>query len=371
MPAAPPPINDPDFHRRIARALELEWDLAVAWFPADLKRAARRPGFSLIRTTQVLGQWVREPVREIRISEACVLNHPWYAVVDVLRHEIAHQLADELYHEEEPPHGTVFHNLCCFLHADPKASGAYPTLDEAVLAEKPSDGDRIMARIRKLLALSSSPNRHEAEVAMAKARELMAKHQVDPAAPPPTTDDFVHIVLGEASLRHGLEVHALASLIREHYSVQTIWIPMAVPAAGKVGRALEVCGTRLHVQLAHYAFDFVTHLIASEWRSYQPGVRLGANGRRDFALGMVAGFRALLDEQLRTSPQVQALVRREDPALEDYFEDRHPRRKQTRAGHGVRVNHDLRRDGEALARRIGMRHGVHPPSGPGRRLLGT
>jgi hypothetical protein len=370
MPSVLPPVNDPDFHRRIARALELEWDLAVAWFPPELKRAARRPGFSLSRTTHILGQWVREPVREIRISEACVLNHPWCAVVDVLRHEIAHQLADELYGAVEPAHGEVFRDLCAFLHADPKASGAYPTLDEAVLADKPSDADRIMARIRKLLALSGSPNQHEAELAMAKARELMAKHQVDMAESPPD-DDFVHLVLGEPSLRHGLEIHALASLIREHYSVRTIWIPMAVPAVGKVGRALEICGTRLHVQLAHYAFDFVTHVIAGEWRTYQPGVRLGANGRRDFALGMVAGFRALLDEQLRTSPQIQALVRREDPALEDYFEERHPHQRQTRAGRGVRVNRDLRQAGEALARRIGLRRGVQPPTGPGRRLLGA
>jgi hypothetical protein len=370
VPTILPHLDDPYFHRRIVRALELEWDLAVAWFPPETKRVLRRPGFSLIQTTQVLGQWVREPTREIRLSEACILNHPWYAVVDVLRHEIAHQLADELYGEVEPPHGETFRDLCHFLGADPKASGGYPTLDEAVLADKASDGDRIMARIRKLLALSSSPNRHEAELAMAKARELMAKHQLDPTEPPPTAD-FVHLVLGEASLRHGLEVHALASLIREHYSVRTIWVPMAVPAVGKVGRALEVCGTRLHVQLAHYAFDFVRHLIAAEWRTYQPGVRLGANGRRDFALGMVAGFRALLDEQLRTSPQVQALVRREDPALEGYFEERHPHQRQTRAGRGVRIDPRLRQDGEALARRIGLRHGVNPATHDTSRLLGT
>jgi hypothetical protein len=186
-----------------------------------------------------------------------------------------------------------------------------------------------------------------------------------------TDADFVSIVLGEPSLRHGLEMHALASLIGEHYSVRIIWVPMAVPAAGRLGRALEVCGTRQAVQLAHYTFDFIRHIIDSEWRGYRPGVRLGTNGRRDFALGMVAGFRALLNEQVRTSPQVQALVRREDPALEDYFCERHPRQHQTRAGRGVRVNANLRQHGEALARRIGLRHGVPQPApGPGRRLLG-
>jgi len=369
MPAALPPINDPDFHRSIGRALELEWDLAVASLPREIRVAARRPGFSLSRTAHVLGQWVAEPVREIRISEACVLNHPWYAVVEVLRHEVAHQLADELYGQTDPPHGGVFGDLCGLLRANPKASGTYPPLDEAVLSDAAGADDRIMARIRKLLALSGSPNRHEAELAMAKARELMAKHRIEAPGTSRVETEFVSIVLGGPSLRHGLETHALASLIREHYSVRTIWVPMAVPTAGKLGRALEICGTRQAVQLAHYTFDFVRHVIDSEWRGYRPGVRLGPNGRRDFALGMVAGFRALLAEQVRTSPQVQALVRCEDPALEDFLYDRHPYQRQTRAGRGVRVNDSLRRDGEVLARRIGLRHGVEPHATDGRRRL--
>ena len=364
-----PPRDAAAFHRCLARALELEWDLALAWFPPELKRAARRPGFSLIQTTHVLGQWVRAPVREIRLSLRCVLEHPWYVVVDVLRHEVAHQLADELYGAAEPPHGEVFRDLCRVLHANPQASGSYPTLDEAVLSAKADADDRTMALIRKLLALSGSPNRHEAERAMAKARELMARHQVDDPDRA-AKRDFVSIVLGEAALRHGLEIHALASLLRDHYAVRTIWVPMAVPAAGKVGRALEICGARHHVQMAHYVFGFVQHVIAAEWRAYQQGRRLGANGRRDFGMGMIAGFRALLEEQVRHSVQVQALVRREDPALEAYFETRHPRRSQTRAGRGVRVNRDLSRVGEALARRIGLRHGVEPAArASGRRLL--
>jgi hypothetical protein len=63
-------------------------------------------------------------------------------------------------------------------------------------------------------------------------------------------------------------------------------------------------------------------------------------------------------------------VRREDPALAEFFGERHPRRRQTRAGRGVRVNRDLSRAGEALARRIGLRHGVEPPGqASARRLL--
>lgn len=37
---------------------------------------------------------------------------------------------------------------------------------------------KIVAKIQKLLALSKSPNRHEAEAALAKANELMTEHQI-------------------------------------------------------------------------------------------------------------------------------------------------------------------------------------------------
>lgn len=365
-----PPIDDPGFHRRIALALELEWDLALCWLPEDVRRRVGKPGFRLVRTDGILGRWVPGPVREIQISEGCVLGHPWYAVVDVLRHEIAHQLADELYGETDPPHGAAFRELCRVLRASPKASGQIPTLDDRVLAESPSEDDQTMARIRKLLALSGSPNRHEAERAMAKARELMARYKVD-LPEDHAGEPFVSIVLGESALRHGLEMHALADLIRRHYAVRTIWVPMAVPAAGRLGRALEVSGTRRAVQLAHYTFEYIRHAIACEWRTYSAGMRFGPRARRDFALGMISGFRALLDAQVRASPQVRALVHRGDAGLDAYVAERHPWTRSTSRGRSVSVNQGLHSAGEARARRIGLHRGVQPPGADRpRRLLG-
>jgi len=41
-----------------------------------------------------------------------------------------------------------------------------------------ADIDRPLARVRKLLHLASSPNQHEAEVALQRARELMDQHKI-------------------------------------------------------------------------------------------------------------------------------------------------------------------------------------------------
>ena len=350
-------FSDPETHRRLVAALEIEWDLAAGGLPPALRRCVRRPGFSIVPERHHLGAWVPAPVRAIHISERCIGEHPWYAVVDVLRHEMAHQIADEVLHADETPHGETFQRCCEALKANPRASGSYPTLDEAVLQGQATEDDRIMARVRKLLALSESPNRHEAESALAKARALMARYQVDVAAP---AADYVSIVLGEPSHRHSLEDHALASLILTHYSVRTIWVPMAVPATGRVGRALEIMGRRPNVQVAHYTHGAIRRTIDSEWARFRRGRPMGRNGRRDFALGMIAGFRGLLERQEQTSPEVAALVHAGDPGLEAYYEQRHPRRRSTSPGRTVLVNAELRRSGAAAARRIGLHPGLTP-----------
>src|SRR5687767_11173758 len=45
-----------------------------------------------------------------------------------------------------------------------------------------SDHEWVVRRVRKLLALSRSPNVHEAESAATKAQELIARHKLDRAA---------------------------------------------------------------------------------------------------------------------------------------------------------------------------------------------
>ncbi|MBN2450834.1 MAG: DUF2786 domain-containing protein [Lentisphaeria bacterium] len=368
-----PPTDDwldaPEAHRRLCHCLELEWEMAAARLPSALRLHLRRPGFGLNANVSTLGQWLGEPVREIRISRRCVLNHPWYAVVDVLRHEMAHQLAEEVLAgiEDQGPHGDTFQRACRLLGIEPRTAARFTPLDEAAPASGTPEEERILTRVRKLLALGGSPNHHEAHRALAKARELMARHGVNPA-PEGQDPDYIAVGLGEPALRHGLEMHALASLIRDHYGVHTVWIPSAVLRAGRLGRALEVCGTRRNVQLAHYAFDYIRHAIDAEWQRERGGTRgHGPHGRRDFALGLIRGFRRMLTEQEAGHNEVRALVRAGDAGLDAYFRQRHPRLRQTRAGRGALVNPDLMARGEATAQRLGLRRGIpnpHPDAQP-------
>ena len=310
-------LDDPALMRRFVRGLEAEWLLAREFLPLALAQAFRVPGFAVIETRRILGQWVEAPVREIRLAARLILEHPWYAVVEVLKHEMAHQLAAEVLGDAgETAHGESFRAACRLLGVSPAASMRTVPLDEAVLGENKEAGatDAIVLRVKKLLALAGSPNRNEAERAMAKAHELMIKYNLkqmhgEHALP----DEYFAVRVGKAALRHALDSHALATLLRDFYFVKVIWIPTYVIDREKMGRVLEICGSRGNVQLACYVHDYVRRYIEDEWRTCRV-VSRKRNGKRDFALGVIRGFREVLDRQ-SAAPETRALVRAGDSRL--------------------------------------------------------
>jgi len=124
----------------------------------------RTPVLALSDTTVRLGAWIRA-TRTLELSRALVLDRPWVEVVSVLQHEMAHQYVDEVLGvHDEHPHGDTFRQLCAALGIDDRAAGP-----PALAAGAPAAPDRVLARVRKLLALAASSNQHEAESAMQRA----------------------------------------------------------------------------------------------------------------------------------------------------------------------------------------------------------
>jgi hypothetical protein len=114
--------------RRILHGLPHEWKQVLGYASPSQRRAMEMPMFSIRDFKNRLGYW--SPRRkEICLGRNLVMNHPWYAVLDVLRHEMAHQFAHQVFGAfGELPHGPAFQEACRILRADPEASGSYPSL---------------------------------------------------------------------------------------------------------------------------------------------------------------------------------------------------------------------------------------------------
>ncbi len=333
-----------ELERRMLHGLMFHWEDAVGWLKLSWQESMHKPLISIRDLKNRHGYW--SPARkEIVLSRSLVLNHSWDAVCEVFYHEMAHQMAHQVFKAyEETSHGPAFQEACYHLRANPDASGRYPPLDERFSESRLSEQDKILMRVKKLLALAQSQNRHEAESAMAKAHELIARHNID-IIEKNRHRRFMSIFLSRPALRHTRDLYAMASLLESFYFVKCIWIPSYVIEKEKMGRVLEITGTLQNLKVASYVFEVIRNYIESEWKKYNKKRGLNFYRKTDYAVGIIRGFQRKLESQ-KISMNIPenlpdrsfALTTLRDPQLENHYRYRYPRITRINSG---RSNADI------------------------------
>jgi hypothetical protein len=280
---------------------------------------------------------------------------------------MAHQFTDEVFAvDDEPPHGPQFQQACFLLRANPRASGSYRTLDERISQESSSPKNKMMDRVKKLMALAASSNPHEADSAMTKAHHLIAKYNLDLLAQD-ADRNFASVFVGQPALRHPPEDYSLAHLLQDFYFVQGIWVSTYVPEKRKMGRVLEVSGTIENIKLATYVHDFVRRFIQSRWAEYNNGKRLNRYRQTDFAVGIIEGFRSKLETQSKEKGKKQdslSPMKIGDPLLRKYFAYRYPHTSKVKRGMASQDKKVLK-DGRHAGERLVISKGIANPGGTG------
>ena len=330
-------------------ALVRELQATYAWVNAAyFKRALAGAVISLAEGTGRLGAYLPD-LRAIELSRAFVLEKPWGSVVEVLKHEMAHQYASEVLRAKgETSHGPAFRRTCERLGIDARASG--------VPAEgKGPEGEtaRVLERVAKLLALAESSSEHEAQAAMSAAQRLMLKYNLEASRAPRQAYAFRH--LGKPSGRVQESERILAALLAKHFFVEAIWVPVYRPLEGKRGSVLEICGTPENLEMASYVHAFLTHAAESLWAAHKKenGVR-GDRDRRSFVSGVMTGFLEKLNRE-RQKHREEGLVWIRDADLEGFYRRRHPHI------HHVRHQGQARTEAHARGREAGRKIVLHRP----------
>jgi hypothetical protein len=301
-------------------------ELRAAWRHINethFRSAMRAPTLELTTTRAMLGRWI-SATRTLEISRPLVVEQPWATVVEVLKHEMAHQYVHEVLREDgESPHGPAFRDACARLGIDARASGMPWSNPPGGSGPAGDAEDRIVTRITRLLALAESPNRHEAEAAMAAAQRLMLRHNLDVAGSREVLD-YGHAHLGRPSGRVGEHERLVAMILGEHFFVEAIWIPVYRPLAGKRGSVLEICGTRGNLAIAVYVHEFLHETAERLWRDHKRAAGIASDrDRRAYLAGVMVGFADQLARQ-RTRNRSEGLVWVKDGDLTSYFRRRHP-----------------------------------------------
>lgn len=361
-----------ELDRRILHGLSCEWEAALLNLDPAERRFVYRPLFAIKDLKTQWGNW-SQAKREISLSRHLVLNYPWDSIRDVLLHEMAHQIAQQMPAAfADTSHGSAFKRACAILGIDPVASINYRPLQDRLLRNASNHRDKLMIRIKKLMALAESQNRHEAEAAMLKAHELIAKYNVG-RLDDSQDREIISVFLGPPALRHPKEEYFLANLLQDFYFVRAIWVCAYVLTKAKMGRVLEISGTLQNIEIAGYIYDVIRQYIDSQWSDYNNDKKLRHYRKSDFAVGIIEGFRAKLESHSKRSKATNAefaMIHLTDPELEQYCKYRYPATRKINKAVSHR-NASVLNDGRKIGKRLIIAKGIAEKKKGKVRLIGN
>ena len=123
-----------ELERAALHAIVRTWeDLNGGLFRSELMR----PAIELVGSSSRLGLW-HGGLRVIEISRALLLDHDWGVLVEVLKHEMAHQYVDEVLGQpDDSMHGAVFRRVCEERGIDSSAAGVPSATASSRFASEP------------------------------------------------------------------------------------------------------------------------------------------------------------------------------------------------------------------------------------------
>ena len=208
---------------------------------------------------------------------------PWLDVLDTLRHEMAHQYVDEVLAISGEPHMVQ-------LFAEPVKAALQSPSTRGISDGKPTAEDRLLQRLRKVLSLAESPNEHEAEVAVGKARQILLHYNLDVVSLD-AERHFRRRSLGPAKGRRASFELWLSLILQDFFFVETIWAETYIPARDQSATVLEVYGTDANIEMAAYVYDYLTGLMEPLWQSYRRASGIASNRERQrYWSGVMEGF---------------------------------------------------------------------------------
>ena len=326
-------VNNPlkfELHRAWTEQIYKEYDNILYWH-----RVSLRP--PVIRIKTLSGKWgMWDPnTRTITISRALIEKHPWDIVIEILKHEMAHQMVTEHFSDRDV-HGQDFRKACEKLGVADWAAQASGDLPEKIPSWREKayshEEERLLKKVEKLLALATSNNEHEALAAMKRVQEIYSKHHLKRLAER-ITSKLVYSTLCRKRKRIETAESMIFSILAEHFLVRVIYGNLFDPADLSEYRMVELLGTRENVLMAEYVHGFLWNKIHSLWNDYKKSSGRSGRSKNSYLMGVLSGFREKLATHQKDvwsssgieKKECMALVARGDVELNRFVDSRHPR----------------------------------------------
>lgn len=295
------------------------------------------PILTLTANTKRLGCWSAAD-RILSLSHFLIAAHPWSLTVQVLKHEMAHQIVSEIYRHDDTGHGPLFQKACALLGLEPPFTRASADLSEGLEAlpaasATTEQGRQIIDKVRKLLSLGGSDNEHEAALAVQRAGELLARYRLDFDA---LAEDqgLIHRTINTGQQTLPIHRKSICTLLETCFAVRVICASQYQPMADVSFKTIELLGREEQVAIAEHCYHFLENRLQTLWAKNRRG--FAGNSRivkKSYYLGLLAGFRETLQrsraprsttEEPRQPPTTLPTLR-DEQRLDDFVASRFPR----------------------------------------------
>jgi hypothetical protein len=329
------------------------------------------PVFAITESNTQFGSW-RPGTREVRMSSKLIKNYPWDVTLQVLKHEIAHQMCSEIFHDPSGGHGENFIRACGILGLPDRF--CHPRGDFSEKMERLESNEsgleanrKIIEKIRKLLALAESSNEHESALAVEKAGRLLKRHNIEQLYED-KQKNYVYAIINSKKKRIEEYQRRIIAVLTKFFYVKALCSSLYDPLRDETHKTFEIFGRKENVEIAEYCYHFLEQKLSSLWR--QNRCKFIGNSRiekNSYYLGLLQGLTEKLLEQDRVGNALNSsfsdystsseLVVADDIGLNRFIHSRYPRlSKRTKTG--AKIYRKTYNDGVMKGRTIVIHRGI-------------
>lgn len=331
----------------------------------------------LISIENELAHWAEWDAlaRTIRIKRDLIERHSWYVVVEVLKHEMAHQYVSEYHDEFQADHGEHFKAACTRLAVEPWARTASGILPDTHTFQSSSqlspEHEKILQRAKKLLQLASSSNVNESFLAMKMAMELLEKHKLEGFVKD-QKDLPETLVIYFNKEKISRTTSRLLSILNSYFNVRVLSSTLYNAKTLKKEKIAEIVGFTQDVKFSEYIFEFLSRELEYLWKKVQKSGLSGRVDKNSYQLGVIAGLEKKLECESRENKKAtqyysgnaeQALQNMESKVA-NYFYNKFPR-IHTRRSSGTRISGAAYMTGQVAGGKIEIRRPISGQNGFG------
>jgi hypothetical protein len=322
--------------------IQLYKEFEAICFQYNLK--LKKPIIIIEKLLDSFGKWDGTN-NKIIISEDLIFQHSWVQVINVLKHEMAHQIVTQIYCSNDS-HGDDFIKASERLGLDPFYRKPTLSIKENFSHSKSSlyseEEAKIFYKIEKLLNLAESSNEHEAFLAMQTVRQIYRKYNIERF----TRDihaKYTSITINLNVKRVPSHLFIIANILQSHFFVSNIFSKIYSVNKNCEYRCLVLMGEYHNVAMAEYVYEFLTQKIQTLWKEYQTKEKVSFKFKISYQRGLLTGFQAKLDAAKQSSSSdvertELALVQKYAVKLDAYVKTQFP--KTTSIYQGGLLYHD-------------------------------